>query len=48
MYLVGGDEVVMMDTSEIITSSNIDGLHFEKGEHRKLGEAVALKVKDIL
>ena len=37
-----------MDTSKIIVSSEIDGIHFDRDEHRKLGEAVAVRVKDIL
>jgi lysophospholipase L1-like esterase len=37
-----------LDTSEIIVSSPIDGIHFEAGEHRKLAEALADKVKELL
>lgn len=37
-----------LDSSTIIESSQIDGIHFEKGEHVKLGKAVAEKVKEIL
>jgi len=36
-----------LDAGEIIKSSDIDGLHFDKSEHLKLGKAVAKKVKDI-
>lgn len=36
------------DTSTVIKSSDIDGVHFEKDEHKKLGEAVAKIVKKIL
>lgn len=41
-------EAFFLDTSEIIVSSNVDGIHFEAEEHRKLGEAVAQEVKRIL
>ena len=37
-----------LDTGTIIGSSNLDGIHFESAEHRKLGEAVAREVKKIL
>jgi hypothetical protein len=30
-----------LDTASVIVSSDLDGIHFEAGEHRKLGEAVA-------
>lgn len=36
------------DTSEVIVSSDIDGIHLESSEHRKLGEAVADRVTEIL
>ena len=36
------------DTSEVIVSSDIDGIHFEADEHKKLGEAVADQVRKIL
>ena len=36
------------DTSQVIASSPLDGIHFELEEHRKLGLAVAGKVKQIL
>lgn len=34
-----------IDTKDIIVSSELDGIHFEKDEHKKLGKAVALKIK---
>jgi N-hydroxyarylamine O-acetyltransferase len=37
-----------LDTSEIIVSSPLDGIHFEAGEHKKLGEALASKIKNLL
>jgi len=36
------------DTSSVIVSSDIDGIHFEVSEHQKLGQAVADLVKQIL
>jgi lysophospholipase L1-like esterase len=38
---------MLLDTSEVIVSSDLDGIHFEAGEHQKLGEAVAALVKNI-
>jgi lysophospholipase L1-like esterase len=37
-----------LDTADIIVSSDIDGIHFEADEHRKLGLAVADKVREML
>jgi lysophospholipase L1-like esterase len=37
-----------MDAAEIASPSPIDAIHFEAGEHKKLGEAVAQKVRVIL
>lgn len=37
-----------LDTRAIIRSSDVDGIHFERSEHRRLGEAVADEVKKIL
>jgi lysophospholipase L1-like esterase len=36
------------DTSEVIVSSDIDGIHFEASEHQKLGKAMADLVREIL
>lgn len=33
------------DTSTVIVSSPIDNIHFEAAEHRKLGEALAVRVR---
>jgi lysophospholipase L1-like esterase len=38
----------LFDTSTVIKSSDIDGIHFEKESHKKLGQAVATIVKTIL
>jgi len=37
-----------LDTSMVIVSSPLDGIHFEGGEQRKLGKAVAVKVKELI
>ncbi len=37
-----------LDASECVVSSDVDGIHLEAGEHRKLGEAVAARVLEIL
>ncbi len=37
-----------LDASEVIVSSDVDGIHLEAGEHRKLGEAVAGRVRSAL
>jgi lysophospholipase L1-like esterase len=40
--------VPFLDAGTIIRSSDLDGIHFEAAEHRKLGEAVAREVRRIL
>jgi lysophospholipase L1-like esterase len=37
-----------VDTSSVIVSSNLDGIHWEQSEHAKLGQAIAAKVKEII
>ena len=37
-----------LDTSEAIVSSDVDGIHFDLEEHRKLGEFVATAVKKLI
>lgn len=36
------------DTSTVIVSSDLDGIHFEQGEHAQLGQAVAVKVRELI
>ena len=36
-----------LDAGQVIVSSDLDGIHFEAGEHRKLGLAVAASVREI-
>jgi lysophospholipase L1-like esterase len=36
-----------LDAATVIVSSDLDGIHFEAGEHRKLGEAVAQQVRTL-
>jgi lysophospholipase L1-like esterase len=38
----------VLDTSEHIVSSDIDGVHFDASAHNTLGHVVAQKVKNIL
>jgi lysophospholipase L1-like esterase len=38
----------LLDTAEFIVSSDVDGIHFEANAHRKLGQAVADKVRRML
>lgn len=35
------------DTSSVIVSSDVDGIHLEKSEHTKLAQAVATKVREL-
>jgi lysophospholipase L1-like esterase len=37
-----------LDAGEIIVSSDLDGIHLEAPEHRKLGEAVAARIRAML
>lgn len=36
------------DTSTVIVSSELDGIHLEANEHRKLAQAIAAKVKELI
>jgi lysophospholipase L1-like esterase len=40
--------VPLLDAGEVIVSSDLDGIHFEDAEHRKLGLAVAAEVRRLL
>lgn len=35
------NDCLFLDASQIIVSSNVDGIHFDAAEHQKLGDAVA-------
>jgi hypothetical protein len=37
-----------MDTGQVIVSSDLDGIHLEASEQRRLGEAVSAKVRELL
>ena len=37
-----------LDTSKVVVSSDLDGIHLEADQHRKLGQAVAAQVREIL
>ena len=38
----------LLDASEVIASSDVDGIHFDLSEHRKLGRAVAARVRQMV
>ena len=40
--------VYFLNAGDIIESSPVDGIHFDADQHRKLGEAVAARVRNIL
>jgi lysophospholipase L1-like esterase len=37
-----------LDAGTIVTSSEVDGIHLDREEHIKLGQAMALKVKELI
>jgi lysophospholipase L1-like esterase len=37
-----------LDSATVIVSSPLDGIHLEAADHRKLGEAVAARVKEMV
>jgi len=37
----------LLDAGELVRPSDLDGIHLEAGEHRKLGEAAATRVKEM-
>jgi lysophospholipase L1-like esterase len=37
-----------LDTADTIVSSDVDGIHFDVGEHQKLGLAVAARVRELI
>ena len=41
-------EAAFLDSGAVIVSSNLDGIHFEAEEHRKLGQAVAAEVRRLI
>lgn len=41
-------DCAFFDAAEVIVSSDLDGIHLELDEHRKLGVAVAAKIRQIL
>ena len=38
----------LLDAGAVIVSSDLDGIHFEAEEHRKLGLAAAERVRELL
>lgn len=41
-------QVPLVDAAGVVKTSDLDGIHLEPEEHRKLGEAVAIRVREIL
>ena len=37
----------LLDAGEQVRASDLDGIHLEVGEHRKLGEAIAARVEEV-
>ena len=47
--LVAGERgCALLDAAEVITSSDVDGIHLDAAEHRKLGSAIADRVKQMI
>ena len=46
--VAGENGCEFFDASTMIRSSDVDGVHFERDDHRALGKAVAEEVKRIL
>jgi len=44
----GWNDLDFFDAGSVIRSGDLDGIHFEAGEHRKLGEALAGKVRELI
>jgi lysophospholipase L1-like esterase len=38
----------LLDTTAVVVTSQADGIHIEAGQHQRLGEAVAQKVKELI
>jgi lysophospholipase L1-like esterase len=41
-------DVALLDSARLVTTTDLDGIHLEPAEHRKLGEALAAEVRAIL
>jgi lysophospholipase L1-like esterase len=41
-------ECLCFDTSTVIVSSDLDGIHFEQSAHAQLGQAVAVQVREVI
>ena len=46
--VAGESGCAFLDAGSVIVSSPLDGIHFEAGEHGKLGQAVAAKAKALI
>lgn len=47
-YAEDGIDIPLLDLRDHVTSSPIDGIHFEAGDHRAIGLAVAGRVRELL
>jgi lysophospholipase L1-like esterase len=46
--IAGERGCALLDASKVITSSDVDGIHFDLSEHHKLGEAIAARVRKMV
>ncbi|MFI4910763.1 MAG: SGNH/GDSL hydrolase family protein [Sedimentisphaeraceae bacterium JB056] len=42
------NDIEMLDAGKVVVTSDVDGVHLDPEEHKKLGTAVAKKVREIL
>jgi lysophospholipase L1-like esterase len=47
-YLAERSGCEFLDAAEVIVSSDVDGIHLDANEHRKLGEAVATRIRGLM
>jgi lysophospholipase L1-like esterase len=47
-FYANAAQVDFLDAGSVISSSAVDGIHFDPGEHEKLGKAVAAEIRRIL
>ena len=41
-------QVPLLDLGAFVTSSPVDGVHFEVEDHRVMGEAIAAALRDLM
>ena len=47
-YFAERSGCAFLDAAEVIVSSDVDGIHLDAGAHRKLGEAVAARIRGLM